>query len=335
MKSDVLRKWFVCLLVCALVFASVVQTKIFSAFADDPGTYWQGEGTSTSPYLIKDKNDLTALGNFSDDNISLAGKYFRIENDIDLEGSSANPWTPIELIGAKIDGNGKTVSGLYINAPSSLDTEIIRIPITEAVYDEDGYWELQGYVETFAEAALGAGLFSAIVDVTINNLTIDEPWIELDPLAELYYGTNISVGAIAGFVTASELRGNRVTNPQIKIVFQNDNSNNSVSVGAMYGYIAYDETEMYSANFKGGIVHGAEVEGGTIEVTDSKNGISVNIGGVAGSMYKGVIYNAYTSCTIDYKGGDSGCSGMACIGGIVGYDYCGKPDLRRQYLLCV
>lgn len=81
-----------------------------------------GAGTAVNPYLIHNLHGLMFIETHLND-------FFRVENDIDASvtrESSYNDgagWLPIGQSGSgfagQIDGNGKTISGLYINRPSS------------------------------------------------------------------------------------------------------------------------------------------------------------------------------------------------------------------------
>ena len=81
-----------------------------------------GTGTSTDPFQIATLADLQEFRNSvnaSAQNI-YKGKYVRLDADLDLNNE---PWTPIGNSSATpfsciFDGNGKTISNLYINDPT-------------------------------------------------------------------------------------------------------------------------------------------------------------------------------------------------------------------------
>ena len=85
-------------------------------WTDNSSYYSQpsGSGTSSSPYLIANASNLAWISaRYS----SLNGRYFRQTANIDL---SAHYWNPINNNGSSYsyhyDGNGYTISGLYIDA---------------------------------------------------------------------------------------------------------------------------------------------------------------------------------------------------------------------------
>lgn len=70
-------------------------------------TFSGGSGTSGDPFLIASRSDLE-----NTESCTSSSYYFQVAENIDL-GGSGNPWSPITLYG-HIDGNDKTISGLYI-----------------------------------------------------------------------------------------------------------------------------------------------------------------------------------------------------------------------------
>ena len=95
-------------------------------------TGFDGEGTEESPYLIKSAADMQRLAETVNGGNDCSGIYFKMTDDIDLSGVCGEDidgeevsWTPIggfkvnlHVFSGIFDGNGKNISGLYINAPS-------------------------------------------------------------------------------------------------------------------------------------------------------------------------------------------------------------------------
>jgi len=89
-----------------------------------------GNGTQATPYLIADANELRNLGMFVETGTNgnaTAGYYFKLTGNIDLTGYMTIPgWTPIgnsttgRSFQGIFDGDGKTVSKLYINRPAAV-----------------------------------------------------------------------------------------------------------------------------------------------------------------------------------------------------------------------
>lgn len=77
---------------------------------------WSGDGSKDSPYQISDAEKLTALQTqVNDKGFNYKGKYFAITGTIDLGNES---WTPIgngkASFAGSIEGNGNTITGLYV-----------------------------------------------------------------------------------------------------------------------------------------------------------------------------------------------------------------------------
>ena len=86
-------------------------------------------GESTNPYLIGDKYQLQAIS------LSTTKQYYKLVDDIDLDGVS---WTSLNAAGTNVidlDGNGKTIS--HLNKPlfDDLNGKVINLTIEDAVMD--------------------------------------------------------------------------------------------------------------------------------------------------------------------------------------------------------
>ena len=78
-----------------------------------------GSGTAESPYLITTALNVEEIRNFQ----GVAGVQFRLMNDIDMteliEDTYGDAgWNPIPDFQGVLDGNGYTISGLFINRPT-------------------------------------------------------------------------------------------------------------------------------------------------------------------------------------------------------------------------
>ena len=104
------------LLSICLVLA-LCLTCVPSALAVGDVRFSGGNGLPGNPYLISTAQDLFDLAKAVNKGTSYEGEYFRLTDDIDLEGKA---WTPIgdrldqdEFLGT-FDGNDRTVSGLCV-----------------------------------------------------------------------------------------------------------------------------------------------------------------------------------------------------------------------------
>jgi hypothetical protein len=83
-----------------------------------PMSDFKGSGTKADPFQISTRADLDLMAT---KNADFKDNYFLLMNDIDL-GGQAKEFIPIgqtSYFEGHFDGNGKTISGLYVNQPSS------------------------------------------------------------------------------------------------------------------------------------------------------------------------------------------------------------------------
>lgn len=79
------------------------------------GLFAGGDGTTLNPYLIEDAHDLNAVRNALD-------KNYKLIADIDLNIDPYNTgvgWIPISVFTGTLDGNGHTISNLFIRRTES------------------------------------------------------------------------------------------------------------------------------------------------------------------------------------------------------------------------
>lgn len=102
--------------VTSVLLAFVLCTALLcigAAAADSgaAGKFAGGDGSETTPYQIATAEQLKAVE-------KNPGAHYVLIADIDLEGSADDPWNPIGKFTGTFDGNGHTISGLYMNANS-------------------------------------------------------------------------------------------------------------------------------------------------------------------------------------------------------------------------
>jgi hypothetical protein len=84
-----------------------------------PNTLWYQRDAAASEYTIRNADELAGLAQLADGGNTFNRKTVTLANDIDISiyGKSYNDgkgWIPIKDFCGTFDGNGKTVSGLYI-----------------------------------------------------------------------------------------------------------------------------------------------------------------------------------------------------------------------------
>ncbi len=123
-------KKLVALSLSIIMVMGIIPFSAFSVFADVP-SLWDGSiadkiaigsGTENDPYIITNGAELAYLNILDTD-----GKYFELANDIVLNDTSsanwyehATQWGFIDRFRGDFNGNGYTISGIYIN-PDVID----------------------------------------------------------------------------------------------------------------------------------------------------------------------------------------------------------------------
>lgn len=81
-------------------------------------TYSGGNGSQSNPYLISNANDLESMAS----NVtSSSGKYYRLTNDINMQGETFSPigTSPSRAFKGHFDGNNYTISNITLTGTSS------------------------------------------------------------------------------------------------------------------------------------------------------------------------------------------------------------------------
>ncbi len=156
-----------------------------------------GSGSEEDPYLIYDAEDLRKVGSGSD-GWSLDAHY-KLVADVDLggidaagEGVEANEWSAIgtesdPFVGT-FDGDGFTISGLYINQPA-IDYQGLFGYVSGATIEK---FTVSGSVTgaKYAGSIVGLGAESSMISFCLNEANVS--------------GTN-TVGGIAGAIDSSSV----------------------------------------------------------------------------------------------------------------------------------
>ena len=298
------------LLTSAAMFLCCVAT----SFAQFSGL---GSGTENDPYLIMNPIQLNQLRNF----LNTEGVYFKLMANIDLtefleEESPTQGWQPVGTFSAPfkgiLDGNGKTVSGLWIKR-SSLD-----------------------YV----------GLFGYISNATIKNLNISNASYEGHDNVGSVVGYSTS-SIVSGCIINCKVNGNNYIGG---LIGKGDNSSasdntldtqvkgNGDYIGGIFGYVKGDKGIIQNCKLVEGKVVGHNYVGGVCGSCCLKTTItgcyvyadivgSSSIGGILGyvSFYGMTTYSTDWVYLYETKLNSCGfvgnITGDSYVGGIVGQYY--------------
>ena len=246
-----------------------------------------GAGTESDPYLILNPIQLNQLRNF----LNQSGVYFKLMADIDLTEflEDENPdqgWQPVGTSSAPfkgiLDGNGKTISGLWINRSNT------------------------SYV----------GLFGYCKDATIKNLTIKDAEINGKTCVGVIsgYNYNYNKGGVSNCILSGKVNGvekvGGCTGYTYNGFFNGISSSVDIIGGDYTGGIAGGE----GGNTVDSNVHSITISNCFVNSTIS--GIN-NVGGILGGVAIG--YCKISNC--GYVGSISGTSNVGGICGYANYSY--------------
>jgi len=298
------------LLMSAAMFLCCVAT----SFAQFSGS---GSGTESDPYLILNPIQLNQIRNFQ----NKSGVYFKLMADIDLtefleDEDPMQGWLPISKFNGVLDGNGKTISGLWINRPN--DDNI--------------------------------GLFANLWVATVKNLNISECSIsgknKVSILTGYAYSSNITNCSIKGIITGNTNVGGCVgcaNGIEITKVFCAAKIEAKEYVGGIIGKIIEEywehnkisgcsliDGEITGTNNLGGICGGFEWISnaqGNMTMSDCHvianiSGVD-NVGGVCGIWAGPISSSNYTGIIV----------ANSYVGSICGYGAMGGVNIEKCYAL--
>ncbi|MGN1372651.1 MAG: uL15 family ribosomal protein [Candidatus Coproplasma sp.] len=210
-------------------------TANYQAYA--AGGSLSGSGTSSDPYLIDDAADLKAFALLLSSDKNNSSACAMLTADIDLGGSSSNQWTPIYVSGYQyepsayycysgtFDGNGKTISNLYIsgvNQYQGLFSVIGKSGMVKNLTISNAYVNGQSDLGAIAGYSFG----------TISGCTVTESTITaLQSVADNRV-LECNTGGVAGYLSYGSIENCTVSNTEV---------NGYLDVGGIAGkFDAYD-----------------------------------------------------------------------------------------------
>ena len=228
----------------------------------------EGNGTADNPILIATAEEFDKIRDGLD-------KHYKLEADIDL--SSFTDWTPIGTQGneftGSLDGNGYHIKNVTITDVGSMNH---------------------------------VGLFGSIKGGKINNLTLEDVQIDIDPTIE-----NVNSGSLAGEIEGTEIDNVHIASGSV--------SGGIANTGGFSGKIIGSEISNSSTNiavkgsdFIGGFV--GAMESSTVENSFSLGNVSVHPdaeanmgGGYVGQLDNSTLMRVYANGdvtgTVTYAGG--------------------------------
>ncbi len=171
-------------------------------------SYWEGEGTVDSPYIIKTAGDLAAMATFYNNGEARSGTiyYFSLQNDIDLIGKT---WEPIGTSSNRFkgvfDGNNHTISGLTCSLQQDFGYTGL-FGYTEGAIIKNLIIENFSYIGTSTSSVQGALISSASSTYLINvvdNSGMDVNTVGAGSVSVFYGKNNISGSTINKSITGT------------------------------------------------------------------------------------------------------------------------------------
>ena len=250
-----------------------------------------GRGTESDPYLIRNCAQLAYLAQKVNSGSKYAGKYFRLEADLDL---NQRVWTPIGTYGkyfsGHFDGNGHSISGLVV---------------TSALRNQD---------------YACAGLFGYVENGSLRGVSLDTPKVEIDLENKSTYAY---IGALCGAYRCDggsadvSMEGCRVTDATVTV-----RRGDRVTAGGLVGFVvAYDGDDVSMQRVEGRV--------SLLKISDSGNVWSGGLVGYLDCRGSGRIeiedFCGYATVTPT----KSGSQYIGTIGAVAAPE--GRITLRRGY----
>lgn len=253
-----------------------------------------GDGTSAHPYEIATAAQLNKVRYFlGDANTNL---YFKLVADINLDVAPYNTgagWEPLgtsanQFTANLFDGNGHTISGLYINRPGMGHVGLFGFTGSGEIKDVT----LEGVDATGGSYAGGLVAFNydTVTDCAVSGkVTAASDGGYAGGLVGFTYGANItgSSSACAVYATGdSGIAGGLVGenyNATVSNCFTTGDVEGSACVGGLAGYV-----------FTGSIANSYAI--GDVEGT-------TNVGGLLGENYHSTVINSYATGSVTGSGG--------------------------------
>lgn len=289
-----------------------------------------GAGTESDPYLILNPIQLNQLRNF----LNQSGVYFKLMADIDLtefleEENPDQGWQPVGTSSAPfkgiLDGNGKTISGLWINRSNTsyvglfgycFDATIKNLTIKDAEINGKTYvGVISGYDKNYNE---GGGVSNCVLSGKVNGVK-NVGGCTGYTYCGFFNGISSSVDIIGGDFTGGIVGGKDDNSINASITISNCFVNSTIS----------------GINKVGGILGGGDMASNWISNCGYVGSISgtSNVGGICGYTYnsatiKGSYAVAYVRGTGEKTGGLIGYSQSTVVdcyfsGRVIGQKYTG------------
>jgi len=264
---------------------------------------WDGSGTESNPYLIKDAQDLITLSEKAAQGNNYKGKYFKVVSSIEFEApliekdETGSNFVPIKEFAGHFNGDGHHIKHMVINRPSE-DNVAVFSKLTGTLM----HLALKDNCTVIGKNNVG-GLVAKNQGATISNCE--------------NHGTVSGVNYVGGIVGLNS--GN------LKECINDGNVTGSESVGGIIG-AANDYTDATKCSNMGQVIATGDNVGGIVGTGKRFQAIEcLNEGNVSGGAMVGGIVGYHDASTTAVTMSISDCtnrglvSGTTRVGGIAGF----------------
>lgn len=311
------------------IYSEEVCSNIACVTVTEPPLPWEGNGTESSPYLLKTASDVEALRDkVNKEGFSFEDTYFQLTADITLPTG----WKPI---GVTKDGRKDLKNGENLNVFSGIfdgNNHTVTVP--------EGGLPLFGYVRNtrilnlniYGKKIAGYGLVNNFEGVGLSGVAVEIDNVTLksgsSTLKAGLLGANKTMSAYAGCSSAFEATVRNCTiEKDVVIGYSKKETEIGAIAGRMQGTVenCVSYATVYGTRYVGGIIGTRDNAMGNCSVIGCKfygtvEASSEVAGGIAGGGYDNSTAPNGCKITINSCSAEGSITGSDKVGGILGGD---------------
>lgn len=311
------------------IYSEYVYSDVVSVTVTEAPLPWEGNGTESSPYLLKTASDVEALRDkVNTEGFSFENTYFQLTADITLPTG----WKPI---GVTKDGRKDLKNGENLNVFSGVfdgNNHTVTVP--------EGGLPLFGYVRNtrilnlniYGTKIAGYGLVNNFEGVGLSGMAVEIDNVTLksgsSTLKSGLLGANKTMSPYAGCSSAFEAMVRNCTIEKDVVIGYDRNENEIGAIaGRMQGTVenCVSYATVYGSSYVGGIIGTRDNAMGNCSVIGCKfygtvEASSEVAGGIAGGGYDNSTAPNGCKITINSCSSEGSITGSDKVGGILGGD---------------
>lgn len=311
------------------IYSEYVYSDVVSVTVTEAPLPWEGNGSESSPYLLKTASDVEALRDkVNTEGFSFENTYFQLTEDITLPTG----WKPI---GVTKDGRKDLKNGENLNAFSGIfdgNNHTVTVP--------EGGLPLFGYVRNtrirnlniYGKKIAGYGLVNNFEGVGLSGTAVEIDNVTLksgsSTLKAGLLGANKTMSPYAGCSSAFEATVRNCTIEKDVVIGYDRNENEIGAIaGRMQGTVenCISYATVYGSSYVGGIIGTRDNAMGNCSVIGCKfygtvEASSEVAGGIAGGGYDNSTAPNGCKITINSCSAEGSITGSDKVGGILGGD---------------